>query len=115
MKSDRYNTWAWKQDIKPPVRKFVLLAVSRMADNTGVCIASVKRIMKATGLSRRSVLEHLAGLEADEYLVSQARRKANGRQAVNAYYLASSPCYHEALSEKAQLKQALRERETVLS
>lgn len=115
MKSRRYEDWAWQQDIKPPVRKFVFLAVARMADNTGVCVASVKRIMKATGLSRRSVLDHLSGLEADEYLVSQSRRKANGRQAVNAYYLASSPCYHDALYQKAQLKEALQEREMALS
>ena len=115
MKARGYDTWAWKQDIRPPVRKFVFVAVARMADNSGICVASVKRIMNATGLSRRSILEHLAGLEADQMLVSQARRKANGRQAVNAYFLAASPLYKDALRQKAKPKSMPEEREMVLS
>lgn len=115
MKNYRYVKWAWQQPIEPAMRKLVLLAVAYLADNEGVCIASRRRIMKATGASMRSVIDHIAALEESGDLVKLSRRKQNGKQAVNAYYLASGPKYYEALYEKERLEESLKERESVLS
>lgn len=93
------------------MRKLVLLALADMGDSSGTCTASLQRIAKATGASRRSVIDHLAALENEGFLVSHRRYRANGRQAVNAYYLASSPQYYWALKQKI----AAKEPEKVLS
>lgn len=71
-------SWAFKQDIRPSARKFILVALANYADEEGVCYPSQKTLASATGQSERSVREHLAGLEEDGIIVRVQRRRENG-------------------------------------
>lgn len=79
--------WAWKQPIQPEKRRLLLLGLAILSNNMGAVEASQNRIMKETGMARRTLINHLKGLENDGYLFRKKNYRKNGRRAVNTYYL----------------------------
>ena len=62
--------WVWDQDIRPPAKKMVLLAVADHADHDGDnAWPSVARLGRMVGIEPRSVQRHLRELEAEGYLI----------------------------------------------
>jgi hypothetical protein len=84
--SVRAMTWAWAQPIRPPARKFVLVAVADEADDAGTCWPSQGRIAHKCGLGIRSVRRHLAALEAAGCLTRSPRYR-EGRRTSDLYSL----------------------------
>ena len=57
--------WVWDQDIRPPAKKMVLLAVADHADHDGDnAWPSIARLGRMVGNEPRSVQRHLRELEA---------------------------------------------------
>lgn len=79
-------TWAWEQDLKPGP-KFVLVALADHSDGQGICWPGHELIAEKCGLSRQTVLEHVAMLERDGYVISEHSRDGRGRHAKARYFL----------------------------
>lgn len=105
-------TWAWEQPVKPGP-KLVLVALADHSDGAGVCWPGHELIANKCGLSRQTVLEHIATLEESGYLVAEAGRDPKGRVVKSRYFLQltrseamladGEPCRdsrHGAMSEK---------------
>lgn len=79
--------WAFKQDIIPAARKFVLIALADAADDYGVCWPSYNHLARKTSLTRRAVINNIKAL-MDEGLIEKATRiRANASDTSNAYRL----------------------------
>jgi hypothetical protein len=79
-------TWAWDQPVKPGP-KLVLVALADHSDGAGVCWPGHDLIANKCGLSRQTVLEHIATLEKDGYLIAEAGRDSRGRVVRSRYFL----------------------------
>lgn len=79
--------WAFKQPINSAAKKFVLVALADNADGYGVCFPSYKHIQEKTGLSRRAVVNNIAALVDDGYMVKVNRVRLNQSYTSNAYRL----------------------------
>jgi biotin operon repressor len=77
--------WAWEQDLKTGP-KFVLVALADHADGAGVCWPGHELIAEKTGLSRQTVVDHLALLEAQGFVRSERTRKGSRIGAIR-YFL----------------------------
>lgn len=71
-------TWAFKKDVKPAGRKFVLVALADFADENHSCFPSVDRLASMTGQSEKSVRDHLNALEEVGLLARHRDRRADG-------------------------------------
>lgn len=81
------TSWAWKQDIKPAARKFILVALADFADSEGVCRVSQIELAEMTGQGRRSVVDHLSGLEEADLITREAQWGEDGYRQVDAIRL----------------------------
>lgn len=79
-------TWAWEQDLKPGP-KFVLVALADHSDGAGVCWPGHELIADKCGLSRQTVVEHIAFLEREAFLHAERTRDAKGREGKARYFL----------------------------
>jgi hypothetical protein len=84
--SVRAMTWAWEQDLKTGP-KFVLVALADHSDGAGVCWPGHELIAEKCGLSRQTVVEHIAMLERELYLKAERTRDAKGREGKARYFL----------------------------
>lgn len=80
-------SWAFKQNVKPAAKKFVLVALADNADQYGICFPSYNHIAEKTGLSRRSVIENCKALVKDGIIQKSGRNRANQSTTSNAYLL----------------------------
>jgi Helix-turn-helix domain len=72
----RLVDWAIAQQVKPPARKLVLVALANHADNDGICYPGQALLARECELSIRELQRHLAALEEPEAgLISRERRK----------------------------------------
>lgn len=78
-------TWAWEQDLKTGT-KLVLVALADHSDGSGICWPGHDLIAEKCGLSRQTVVEHIATLEAAG-LVRAERTRAGGRAGKTRYFL----------------------------
>ena len=79
--------WAWKQKTGNPGRKAVLSALAQFADELGYCFPSQEHIAEYTEQSARTVREHLAWLEENNYLRRKSRKRQDGTVTTDAIYL----------------------------
>jgi len=90
--SIKIMTAVWKLDRKlaSPTEKVVLLALADMANDDGACWPSLNTLADKTSLARSSVqriLSDLAKPERGPLLTWEQRRRKNGRQGCNLYFL----------------------------
>lgn len=78
MKFYEYRAWAWRQDIKPAGRKFILVALSEYADDFGTCYPKVATLASDTSQGESTVREHLNKLEKDGLIGRFRVRKTDG-------------------------------------
>ena len=77
--------WAFKAQIKNPGAKFVLISLANYADENNQCFPSNNHISKMTGISSRSINEHLTFLEIENLIKRVPRFLDNGRQTSSVY------------------------------
>lgn len=79
--------WAFSQNVTPSAAKFVLVAIADCADDHGICWPSVAHIMRKTGISKRSVINHTSSLIDLGIIQKAGRARANRSHCSNAYVL----------------------------
>lgn len=79
-------TWAWEQLLKPGP-KFVLVALADHSDGSGICWPGHELIADKCGLSRQTVVEHLAMLEREAFITSERTRDHKGHEGKARYFL----------------------------
>jgi hypothetical protein len=79
--------WAWNQKTGSAGRKATLMGVAQFADEDGYCWPGQKMLAEYTEQSVRTVREHLVALEAEGYLKRVARKRPDGTNTSDAYYL----------------------------
>lgn len=79
--------WAFKQDVTPAAKKFVLVAICDNADQHGFCFPSYTHIQQKTSLSRRAVIDNINSLVFEGFLDKAPRIRATGSQSTNAYLI----------------------------
>ena len=77
--------WAFKQDIKPTAKKFVLVALADCSDDYGIAFPSYNHIAKKTGMTKRAVMQNMKLLELDNIIEIAGRIRANTSHTSNAY------------------------------
>lgn len=81
--------WAFDVEDLSPSQKLVLLGLADNADRAGICWPSQKELVEKTGLSERTVREHLVLFEERGLLAKEPRLKIKGRgRASDIYRLA---------------------------
>lgn len=78
-------TWAFKVKLNNPGAKFVLIALSNYADENGECYPSVSHLNSMTGISERTIQEHLVFLESKDLILRTKRRNEEGHFTSNIY------------------------------
>lgn len=80
--------WATSQNPDKPSEKLVLLALADHYNwETKQCNPGLARLVDWTGISRRSILEHLSSLERQGYIERTRNWRHNGSQTSNIYRL----------------------------
>ena len=79
--------WAYRQEVSPSARKFVLVTLANYADGDGFCFPGQDTLAKMTGQDERSVRNHLANLEADGLIRREHRQRKNGSRKSDGIYL----------------------------
>ncbi|RWE44208.1 MAG: helix-turn-helix domain-containing protein [Mesorhizobium sp.] len=85
----RYFSWQHaiiKSQLEPTTRHVCLTIGCHMAADGSGCFPSYQHIADETGLSRRSVIEHVAKAAEAGYLAVDARQRDNGSATSNIYY-----------------------------
>ena len=79
--------WAFKAQIKNPGAKFVLIALANYANSEGLCYPSKAHISKMTGISERTIIDHLKFLEEGGFLERRPRYLDGTGQTSNQFLL----------------------------
>ncbi|SIT50476.1 hypothetical protein BN2476_830047 [Paraburkholderia piptadeniae] len=79
--------WAWNQKTGSSGRKATLMGVAQFADEDGYCWPGQRMLAEYTEQGERTVREHLVWLESNGYLSRCARKRPDGTNASDAYYL----------------------------
>lgn len=82
--------WVWEQDLQA-TKKILLMALADHVDMEGKCFPSQAYLAKRCGLSRQYVNKTLGDLERDGLIIIEARRRADGSDRSNFYYLNMPP------------------------
>lgn len=83
------SAWAWALDDVTPTQKLVLLCLAdHYHQEKGAAWPSYDRIVKMTGLGRRTVIEAIRSLHAAGLIEKQGRVTSTNRQTANGYRLA---------------------------
>ncbi|MET9964806.1 helix-turn-helix domain-containing protein [Streptomyces sp. NPDC006356] len=77
-------SWGFKQDIRVPGAKLVLLALCDFADESWSCFPGQETLAAKTSQSERTVRRHLDWLEDEGFIVSKPRF-SHGRRTSNRY------------------------------
>jgi len=85
--SNAHLNWAMRRNISPS-RKLVLLKLSDMANEKGVCWPSIANIARDCRLSARSVQRVLRELETNRLIRVFARHRSDGSRTSNGYVVA---------------------------
>lgn len=88
--SVRALNWAFEQYVTP-AEKVILLAIADMANDEHEAWPSYAYLIRRTGLSERTIRNHIRMLEAMDLLTTQTRVRPNGSQTSNLYVLAVDP------------------------
>lgn len=83
----RATSWAAEQKTGSPISKLVLLKLADNANDEGICWPSLETIAAHTELSRRTVQDHLARLEAMGKIAIEERKAETGASLANRYRL----------------------------
>ena len=78
MSTEQLNL-AFKSDVKPSARKFVLVALADYANAENQAYPSVETLARKTGQDRKTVINHLAALQADGFISDTGERKGPTR------------------------------------
>lgn len=75
--------WAYKQDVTPAARKFVLVTLANYADAYGVAAVTPSDLAGLTGQDERTVRRHLSALASEDRLleINPTYREDGGRDA----------------------------------
>lgn len=73
-KTFKYLGQAFKAQVKPSARKFVLVALADCANKAGRSWPCTKELMDKTGLDRKTVLKHTTALAAEGWIVDTGDR-----------------------------------------
>lgn len=84
-----FISWALKQDL-PTGPKFVLVALANRANENGFCWPSQKDLAQQTGISQRSIVNHIKDLCKWGYLSVSQRRREDGYKTSNGYKIETS-------------------------
>jgi len=91
--SNKAITWAYAQTGTEKLEKFVLVALADMADQDASCYPTNKTLSAMTGLAwnaktgKGAVTGHIASLLRKGYITKEERRRRDGGQGSNRYYL----------------------------
>ena len=80
-------TWAYRQDVKPAARKFILVTLCNWSDPIGYGWWPQSRIAQLTGQEIRAVRNHLSALEEGGLIRRVARRDKKGRRDDDGFML----------------------------
>lgn len=78
--------WAWNIELQPAV-KLVLLKLADRANDDGECWPGQDTVAASCSMSERSVMRHIASLEALGCLSVDRRKGEDGRRETNVYHL----------------------------
>lgn len=73
-------SWAFKQDVRPATRKFVLVALCDYAGEEWSAFPSIKKLCEKTCLDRKTVVQALSKLVETGYLTDTGERKGSTQQ-----------------------------------
>jgi len=79
--------WAYRQDVAPAGRKFVLVTLGNWGSGIGCCWGAQTKLAMCTGQTDRAVRDHMAALESDGLIRRVVRRDKRGRRDYDAYIL----------------------------
>lgn len=79
-------TWAFDQDLKP-TPKIILLALADYANDSGECWPGINSLCEKAGVTRSTLKRNLQILENDSVIVRLERKRDNGSQTSNRYFL----------------------------
>ena len=79
--------WAWGQAL-PPTSKLILMALADAADDEGLCWPGVRTLATKCCVSGRTVQRTIKTFVAQGILIVEERRRPDGRQTSNNYFLA---------------------------
>lgn len=79
-------TWAFEQKLKP-TQKIVLLALADHANDSGECWPGINKLCEKAGVSRSTLKRALEELEENGFIQRQERKRQNGSQTSNLYFL----------------------------
>ncbi len=79
-------TWAFEQDLKP-TPKIILLALADYANDHGECWPGINSLCEKSGITRSTLKRNLQILEDDGVIVRRERKRNNGSQTSNRYFL----------------------------
>ncbi len=85
--SNAHLNWAMRRNVSPS-RKLVLLKLSDMANEKGVCWPSIANVARDCRLSARSVQRVLRELEVNGLIRVFARHRSDGSRTSNGYVVA---------------------------
>lgn len=68
------NDWAWSLTIKPASLKLLLLAMADRADEYHRCYPSIERLVKDTGLDRKTIISNIDKLQEAGVLTDTGKR-----------------------------------------
>lgn len=80
-------TWAYAQDIDPPLAKFVLVTLADFASAEGFCFPGQSKLSDLTGISERAIRSHLVALEQAGILRRQFRYDDRGKRTSDGFWL----------------------------
>jgi hypothetical protein len=84
-------TWAFKQDVRTPGAKLVLIALANCADEAGLCFPGQKYLSKHTSQGVRTVRRHLDYLEMKGWIERRERRRQDGTRTSDLFVLNMFP------------------------
>jgi DNA-binding transcriptional MocR family regulator len=91
------ESWAWQQRVGNAAAKLVLIKIAQNANDDGYAFPGQARIAEETELSKRTVVEKIAYLIEQGWLVVERRATAKGYRKTNGYLI---PRYVASLSAK---------------
>lgn len=82
-------TWAFEQEDLTSPQKFVLVVLANYSDSEGSAFPSATKIAQQTSLNKETVWKALKALEDKGLIVRESRRRPDGTQTSNRYWVTS--------------------------
>ena len=84
--SNKAQAWAWQVEIGG-VAKLVLVALADHADDKGICWPGARGLASKCGVTERTIRANLKQLAEQGLIEAEERKRDDGSQASNRYYL----------------------------